>query len=62
MKYAVKLLYADGSSAYLNVKGRTSWKTKRAAERHLIDCQYLLIKKRFFKDVVEVRLERDFFA
>lgn len=62
MKYAIKLTYTDGSCAYLDVKGRSSWKTKRAASRHLESCQTLLAKDRFFKGVVGVELVRDFFA
>ena len=62
MKYAIKLLYDNGQSAYLSVKGKSSWKTKRAAQKHLDSCLYLLAKDRFFRGVVEVTLEKDFFA
>ena len=61
-KYAVKLLYEDGQAAYLNVKGKSSWKTRRAAMKHLEVCQQLLAKNRFFKGVVEITLEHDFFV
>jgi hypothetical protein len=62
MKYAIKLLYDNGQGAYLSVKGRSSWKTKRAAQKHLDVCLQLLAKDRFLKGVVEVTLEKDFFA
>jgi hypothetical protein len=62
MKYAIYLLYDNGRGAYLDVKGRHTWKTKRAAQRHLDVCQTLLAKGRFFNGVVEVNLERAFFA
>jgi len=62
MKYAIKLLYDNGQSAYLDVKGKSSWKTKRAAQKHLDVCLHLLAKDRFFRGVVEVELVRDFFA
>lgn len=62
MKYAIKLLYENGQCAYLDVKGKSSWKTKRAALKHYESCIYLLNKDRFFKGVVEVELVKDFFA
>ncbi len=62
MKYAIKLIYENGQGAYLDVKGRHTWKTKRAALRHLDVCQRLLAKDRFFKGVVEVELDQGFFA
>lgn len=62
MKYAIKLLYDNGQSAYLSVKGKSSWKTKRAAQKHLDVCLQLLAKDRFLRGVVEVTLEKDFFA
>lgn len=62
MKYAIKLLYENGQGAYLDVKGKSSWKTKRAAQKHLDVCQQLLAKNRFFKGVVEIELVRDFFV
>lgn len=62
MKYAIKLLYDNGQGAYLDVKGKSSWKTKRAALKHYNDCMYLFGKGRFFKGVVEIELVRDFFA
>jgi hypothetical protein len=62
MKYAIKLLYDNGQSAYLSVKGKSSWKTKRAAQKHLDVCLQLLAKDRFLRGVVEVELEKDFFA
>jgi hypothetical protein len=62
MKYAIKLIYENGQGAYLDVKGRHTWKTKRAALRHLDVCQQLLAKDRFFKGVVEIELDQGFFA
>lgn len=62
MKYAIKLLYDNGQSAYLEVKGKHTWKTKRAAQKHLDVCLQLLAKDRFLRGVVEVTLEKDFFA
>lgn len=62
MKYAIKLLYDNGQAAYLSVKGKSSWKTKRAALKHLDVCQQLLAKDRFLRGVVEITLEKDFFA
>lgn len=62
MKYAIKLLYDNGQCAYLDVRGKSTWKTKRAALRHYNDCMYLLAKDRFFRRVVAIELERDFFA
>lgn len=62
MKYAIKLLYDNGQGAYLSVKGRSSWKTKRVAQKHLDVCLQLLAKDRFLKGVVEVTMEKDFFA
>lgn len=62
MKYAVKLIYDDGHCAYLDVKGRSSWKTKRAAQKHLDVCLQLLAKNRFFRGVVVAELDKGFFA
>ena len=62
MKYAIKLLYENGQGAYLDVKGKASWKTKRAAQKHYDICMQLLAKDRFFKGVVEIELVRDFFV
>lgn len=62
MKYAIKLIYDNGQGAYLSVKGRSSWKTKRAAQQHYDVCMQLLAKDRFLKGVVAIELERDFFA
>lgn len=62
MKYAIKLLYDNGQSAYLSVKGKSSWKTKRAAQKHLDACLQLLAKDRFLRGVVEVELDKGFFA
>ncbi len=62
MKYAIKLLYDNGQSAYLSVKGKSSWKTKRAAQKHLDVCLQLLAKDRFLRGVVEVELDKGFFA
>lgn len=62
MKYAIKLIYDNGQGAYLSVKGRSSWKTKRAAQQHYDVCMQLLAKNRFLKGVVTIELERDFFA
>lgn len=62
MKYAIHLLYDNGQGAYLSVKGRSSWKTKRAAQRHYDVCMQLLAKDRFLKGVVAIELERAFFA
>ena len=62
MKYAIKLIYDNGQGAYLSVKGRSSWKTKRAAQKHLDICLQLLAKDRFLRGVVAIELERDFFA
>lgn len=62
MKYAIKLIYGNGQGAYLDVKGRHTWKTKRAARKHLDVCQQLLAKDRFIRDVVKVEIEHNFFA
>lgn len=62
MKYAIKLIYENGLSAYLDVKGRHTWKTKRAALKHLDVCQQLLAKDRFFRGVVLIELDQGFFA
>lgn len=62
MKYAIKLIYDNGQAAYLDVKGRSTWKTKRAALKHLDVCQQLLAKNRFLKGVVIAELDRGFFA
>ena len=62
MKYAIKLIYDNGQCAYLDVKGKSSWKTKRAAIKHLDVCLQLLAKNRFFRGVVSVELDQGFFA
>ena len=62
MKYAIYLLYDNGQGAYLDVKGKSTWKTKRAAQKHYDVCQALLAKGRFFNGVVEITIERGFFA
>ncbi len=62
MKYAIKLIYDNGQGAYLDVKGRHTWKTKRAALKHLDVCLQLLAKNRFFRGVVRVELDQGFFA
>lgn len=62
MKYAVKLMYDNGQAAYLEVKGRHTWKTKRAAQKHLEICLQLLAKNRFLRGVVAVELDQGFFA
>lgn len=62
MKYAIKLTYDSGQAAYLDVKGRHTWKTKRAALQHLDVCLQLLAKDRFFRGVVMVELDQGFFA
>ena len=62
MKYAVKLIYECGQAAYLDVKGRSTWKTKRAALKHLDICRQLLAKDRFFRGVVAIELDQGFFS
>lgn len=62
MKYAIKLIYDNGQAAYLQVKGRSSWKTKRSALKHLDVCLQLLAKNRFFRGVVAAELDKGFFA
>lgn len=62
MKYAVQLRYDNGQVAYLDVKGRHTWKTRRAAKDHFDVCQQLMAKGRFLRGVVEVKLVQDFFA
>ena len=62
MKYAIKLIYDNGQCAYLQVKGRSSWKTKRSALKHLDVCLQLLAKDRFLKGVVAINIEQGFFA
>ena len=62
MKYAIKLIYDNGQAAYLDVKGRHTWKTKRAALKHLDVCLQLLAKNRFFRGVVAAELDKGFFA
>ena len=62
MKYAIKLIYDNGQGAYLSVKGRSSWKTKRAAQQHYDVCMQLLAKDRFLRGVVAIEIEKGFFA
>lgn len=62
MKYAIKLIYHNTQAAYLEVKGRHTWKTKRAALKHLDVCQQLLAKDRFLRGVVRVELDQGFFT
>lgn len=62
MKYAIKLIYDNGQAAYLDVKGRSTWKTKRAALKHLDVCLRLLAKDRFLRGVVSAELDRGFFT
>lgn len=62
MKYAVKLIYENGQAAYLEVKGRSTWKTKRAALKQLDICLQLLAKDRFLRGVVAAELDKGFFA
>lgn len=62
MKYAIRLLYDDGRVACLVVKGRYTWKTKRAAQKHLDICLQLLAKNRFLRGVVAAELDKGFFA
>lgn len=61
MKYAIKLTYDDGRVAYLEVKGRSSWKTKKAALKHYDVCMQLMAKDRFLRGVVEINIEQGFF-
>ena len=62
MKYAVKLRYDNGQVAYLDVKGKHTWKTKRTAQKHLDICLQLLAKDRFFRGVVAAEIDQGFFA
>jgi hypothetical protein len=62
MKYAIKLIYDNGQAVYLDVKGRHTWKTKRAALKHLDICLQLLAKNRFLRGVVAAELDQGFFA
>lgn len=62
MKYAIKLLYDNGQSAYLEVKGKHTWKTKSAAQKHLDICLQLMAKNRFLRGVVAAELDQGFFA
>lgn len=62
MKYAVQLLYENGQVAYLEVKGRHTWKTRRAAKAHFEMAQQLMSRNHFLRGVVEVSLVRDFFV
>ena len=61
MKYAIKLLYDNGQSAYLDIKGRSSWRTLRTARKHYDMCMTLLAKDRFFKGVVAIEIDSGFF-
>lgn len=62
MKYAVKLTYDNGQVAYLDVKGRHTWKTRATAKKHLGICLQLLAKNRFLRGVVAAELDKGFFA
>lgn len=37
MEYSVYLLNESGQGSYLSVKGKTSWKTKKVAQKHCAD-------------------------
>ena len=60
--YSVFLLQENGQGAYLSVKDRIKWKTRRAALRHAEDAAYLAFKGHFRGDspVVAVELENEF--
>lgn len=60
--YSVYLLQENGQGAYLSVKGRVEWKTRKAALRHAKDAAYLAFKGHFRVNspVVAVELDNDF--
>jgi hypothetical protein len=47
MTYSIHLIDSNGKGSYLSVKNRTTWKTKRAAARHLRDVLALIAKSKF---------------
>ena len=40
--YCVHLIKENGQGSYLSVKGRTEWKTKRTAQKHCADIQFVI--------------------
>lgn len=56
-KFSVHLLYENGHSSCLSVKGCIEWKTKRAAIKHAKDMQTLIDKGRCFDGVIAVHVE-----
>jgi len=62
MKYAVKLIYENGQGAYLEVKGRHTWKTKRTAQKYLAIVLKMLANGWFLHGVVKAEIDRGYFA
>lgn len=58
MSYSIHLIDEKGQGSYLSVRNRTTWKTKRAAKRHLQDVLTLIGKGRF--PAVTADLENEF--
>ena len=58
MSYSIHLIDEKGQGSYLSVHDRTTWKTKRAAKRHLQDVLTLISKGRF--PAVTADLENEF--
>lgn len=60
--YSIYLLQENGQGAYLSVKDRVEWKTRKAALRHAEDAAYLAFKGHFRtgSPVVAVELENEF--
>lgn len=46
--YSIHLIDGNGNGAYLSVKGRTEWKTKRIAEKHASDIRSIISRKGSF--------------
>ena len=59
MTYSVVILYDNGTSARLSVRGRTEWKTKRIACGHCNDMVTLIKKGRCFDRAVEAWVENE---
>lgn len=59
MLYSIHLLDDNGKGVYLSIKGKSKWKTKRIAIKHLKDIQSLISKGKFDNYII-AELENEY--
>lgn len=55
--YCIHLINEAGEGSYLSVKGRTEWKTKRAAMSHVLGIRKIIAKRGHFMGIIICDLE-----